>query len=61
MNPKEPLPMSKSDKLAEVDEELESAIDRLSKASESVEDVLASIDQAEDEDDAEEELDEASD
>ncbi|MCH8204243.1 MAG: hypothetical protein IID09_03720 [Candidatus Hydrogenedentes bacterium] len=50
MDPKEKLPFSKSDKLAEVDAELESAMERLTETNERIDGVLSGI-----EDEAEEE------
>ena len=42
MDPKEKLPFSKSDKLAEVDAELESAMERLTETNERIDGVLLS-------------------
>ena len=50
MDPKEKLPFSKSDKLAEVDAELESAMQRLTETNERIDGVLSGF-----EDEAEEE------
>ena len=50
MDPKEKLPFSKSDKLAEVDAELESAMERLTETNERIDGVLSGI-----EDEAEQE------
>lgn len=41
MDPKERLPLSKSDKLAEVDAELESAMDRLAETNERIDGLLS--------------------
>ena len=43
MDPKKRLPLSKSDKLAEVDAELESAMDRLAETNERIDGVLSGI------------------
>ena len=47
MSPKEPVPVSKGDKLAKVDTELESAMERLSKTNEDIEDLLANLEEPE--------------
>ena len=47
MSPKEPVPVSKGDKLAKVDTELESAMERLSKTNEDIENLLADLEEPE--------------
>ena len=65
MDPKERLPLSKSDKLAEVDAELESAMDRLAETNERIDGVLsgiedeAEVDKAEADDETQDYADEA--
>ncbi len=54
MDPKEKLPLSKSDKLAEVDAELESAMKRLTETNERIDGVLSGFDEDAEEDGPEE-------
>ena len=54
MEPKEKLPLSKSDKLAEVDAELESAMDRLAKTNARIDGLLSSFEDEAEEDTSEE-------
>ena len=67
MDPKEKLPLSKSDKLAEVDAELESAMDRLAETNERIDGLLsgiedeAEVDKAEAGDETQDDLDGAPD
>ena len=67
MDPKERLPLSKSDKLAEVDAELESAMDRLAETNERIDGLLsgvedeAEVDEAEAGDETQDDLDGAPD
>ena len=49
MNPKDPVNLTKTDKLAEVDEELEQALARLSKSNDGIEELLAGIEAGDDE------------
>lgn len=64
MEPKEKLPLSNSDKLAEVDAELESAMDRLAKTNERIDGLLSGLedeaegDGPEADDDTQDDLDE---
>ncbi len=53
MDPKERLPLSKSDKLAEVDAELESAMDRLAETNERIDGLLSGFEDEAEEDEAE--------
>ena len=54
MEPKEKLPLSKSDKLAEVDAELESAMERLTETSEWIDGSLSRIEDEPEEEEPEE-------
>ena len=53
MDPKDKLPFSKSDELAEVDEELESAMQRLTETNERIDGVLSGFEDGAEEDEAE--------
>lgn len=54
MEPKEKLPLSKSDKLAEVDAELESAMERLTKTNERIDGLLSGLEGEAEEEEPEE-------
>ena len=54
MEPKEKLPLSKSDKLAQVDAELESAMERLTETSERIDGLLSSLEDEPEEEEPEE-------
>ena len=54
MDPKEKLPFSKSDKLAEVDAELESAMERLTETNERIDGVLSALEDKPEEEEREE-------
>ena len=54
MEPKEKLPLSKSDKLAEVDADLESAMERLAETNERIDGLLSGFEDEPEEEEPEE-------